>query len=156
MELYYESLDKLNDYGEPLVPEPTLPKSIFTLDRGKLETSQELTVNSLLELIQGPVPLKGAIFIATTNEFDKINKICPALFRSGRLTPIYFGYAESSILQEISLHYYNKTLNIEANLIATIPTSDIINFITCHKLDQNYKFETFEQYILSNTKIIEK
>lgn len=156
LQLYFDSFGKLNENGEPLVPEPVQPSSnILTLDRGANDSSQNLTVRSLLELIQGPVPLKGAIFIATTNEFDKIHKICPALFRTGRLTPVYFGNAESDTLQEMSIYYYKKKLNIESNLIATIPTSEIINFITCHQLENNYEFDKFEKYIIKNTKPID-
>jgi hypothetical protein len=116
----------------------------------KCKDNRDVTVNSLLELIQGPVPLKGAIFIATTNNYEKINRICPALFRTGRLTPVYFGHAENDTLQEISMHYYNEKLNIPNNVIATISTSDIINFITFHKLEDDYQFNKFQEYIQSN------
>lgn len=153
LQKYNENLDKLNENGNPLVAEPVVPNTIYSIDRGSSDVSQLLTVSSLLELLNGPVPLKGAIFIATTNSFDAIQKICPALFRTGRLNPIFFGYAETPILQEISEHYYKKQLNIDDGMIATIPTSDIINYITCHQLDQTYEFDKFEQYIFANTKI---
>lgn len=147
LELYFDSLGKSDEKGDPLVPEPVAPSNIFAIDRGSNDQSQTLTVNSLLELIQGPVPLKGAIFIATTNEFEKIQKICPALFRTGRLTPIYFGYAETETLQDISNHYYKTSLNIPENSISTVPTSDILNFVMCNKLTTPNGFEKFQDYV---------
>jgi hypothetical protein len=56
-----------------------------------LDTTENIALDDLLTIIQGPVPLNRAIIIATTNKYDEINKMCPALFRPGRLTPIYFG-----------------------------------------------------------------
>lgn len=150
LEKYISKLENINDINASN-EEPKLP-STCVFDKGSTNESDVVTVNSLLELIQGPVPLKGAIFIATTNDFENIQKICPALFRTGRLTPIYFGYAESDTLQQISKYYYDKLLNISNDMIATISTADIINFINSHKLDINYKFEDFELYILNNIK----
>jgi SpoVK/Ycf46/Vps4 family AAA+-type ATPase len=117
---------------------------------GYKKDSDNIKIGHLLEMIQGPVPLTGAIFIATTNNFEQINKICPALFRAGRLTPIYFGHAEYDILQEISTEYYKKRLNIPKNTISTICTSEIITFINQHQLDVDYDFQEFENFILKN------
>jgi hypothetical protein len=50
------------------------------------------------------------------------------------------------------LHYYGKKLEINTDVIATVPTSDIINFIVCHQIDPDYKFEKFEKYIMANIK----
>lgn len=109
--------------------------------------SNEITVSSLLELIQGPVPQPGAIFIATTNNLENITKICPQLCRPGRLTPVYFGYAENEVLQEISQYYYQESLVLKEHIISTVCTAEIINFIVSHKQQTGWKFSDFQCYV---------
>lgn len=78
-------------------------------DRDARNTSfmhNEFHLKDLLELLQGPVPIEGQIVIATTNHYDKIKKLCPALFRPGRLSPIYFGMFNHASLQEFVQFYF--------------------------------------------------
>lgn len=56
------------------------------------QSAGKFTIKDLLEIIQGPVPAKGRVIIATTNHLDKIIDECPALFRAGRLMPIPFDF----------------------------------------------------------------
>lgn len=70
-------------------------------------THNEFHLKDLLELLQGPVPNEGQIVIATTNHYDEIKKLCPALFRPGRLTPVYFGYFNHITLNEFCQFYFN-------------------------------------------------
>jgi len=88
----------------------------------------------LLEIFQGVVDVDGRLIFAMTNHFDKIKKECPALFRPGRLTPVYFGYIGRNTLTDI-IQYYFKDITVcgaEDNLDAAlpselqIPTSEII------------------------------
>jgi shikimate kinase len=87
-------------------------------------------VEDLLEIIQGPCPLNDSIIIATTNHYDEIYNLCPALFRDGRFTPIYFGYVNKKIVSEMSLYYYKKeyiiTDEIEENKISPCTLIKII------------------------------
>ena len=69
----------------------------------------EFKIGDLLELLQGPVQLEGQIVIATTNHYDKIKEICPALFRPGRLTPIHFDYLDRKSLDQMSEFYFGQT-----------------------------------------------
>jgi hypothetical protein len=85
-------------------------------------------------------------------KMDEIKEICPALFRTGRLTPIYFGYFENEILQEISKYYYQQELDLPDNIISTISPADILDFITKHKLGPNNKFNEFQKFITKNIK----
>jgi DNA polymerase III delta prime subunit len=71
-------------------------------------THNEFHLKDLLELLQGPVPNEGQIIIATTNHYDKIKKLCPALFRPGRLTPIYFGNFNHHTLDEFFQFYFGQ------------------------------------------------
>jgi hypothetical protein len=67
----------------------------------------ELTLDDLLDVIQGPVPLCGSIIIATTNKYDEIKELCPPLFRHGILTPVLFVYADKYIVNEKCKYFYN-------------------------------------------------
>jgi len=107
-------------------------------------------INDLLEIFQGTVPNDGAIMIATTNDYEGIKEMCPALFRPGRLTPIYFGYADKDLLQDISRFYFGRELEIYIPDKLEIPTSQIIQIalesITFDQLgDINDKFDYFSQ-----------
>ena len=73
--------------------------------------TNDLTLEDLLEIFQGPVPLDGSIIIATTNKYDEILKLCPALFRPGRLTPIHFDCADNWLINEMCKYYYDTEYN---------------------------------------------
>lgn len=89
------------------------------------ENRRGFQVEDLLEVLQGPVPVKGSIIIATTNKYEHIRQICPSLFRPGRLTPIEFNYMSWDNLQELTEYYFNQELTIKHRPITT-PTSEII------------------------------
>ena len=148
LKFYEEHQHDTDCDGKLAHSEPVPP----TVHKSRLLDTNKVTIRSLLEIINGPMPLSGAIFIATTNNFEEIKQICPALFRTGRLTPIYFGYCENETLQSMSNHYYNKELNLPNNIISTISSADIIDHIIKHKLEKDYQFEDFEKYILKNIK----
>lgn len=106
-------------------------------------------LKDLLDVFQGPVPREGTLIFATTNDFDEIYKMCPALFRPGRMTPVFFGYANIETIQEISEFYFKKRLNIYIPEQHHIPTSQIIelaleaiNYEKLGNLDD--KFDYFE------------
>jgi len=102
-------------------------------------------LKDLLELFQGAAPMNGLILFATTNEYDKIKKMCPALFRPGRLTPIHFGYIDKYTLQDISKYYFNKKLKIKIPNQLQIPTSKVIQLaLECVTLDSG-GFKKFEK-----------
>ena len=111
------------------------------------EDKQKFSLNDLLEIFQGTVPNDGAIIIATTNHFEEIYKMCPALFRPGRLTPIYFGYADIKILQEMSMFYFNRQLTINIPNKINIPTSQIVQLaIDAISLNNNNKDDAFNYF----------
>ena len=109
---------------------------------------EEICLKDLLEIFQGPCPNDGMIIIATTNKFDEIKKMCPALFRPGRLTPVNFGHADSDIVQDISKFYFGKKLSINLPNIFNIPISHIIEIALTCKSPGNNGFEQFQQTIL--------
>lgn len=92
--------------------------------------SQLLTIKDLLEIFQGVVDVNGRLIFAMTNHFDKIKAECPALFRPGRLTPVYFGYIGKETLCEIVEYYFKQPLS-DSDLDSMpgefkIPTSEVI------------------------------
>jgi hypothetical protein len=86
--------------------------------------SDILRLRDLLELFQGPVPVRDRIIVATTNNFEQIRNIIPPLFRPGRLTPIKFTYLDWPSLQELSQYYFRQETIVEPFEIL-IPTSQI-------------------------------
>lgn len=76
------------------------------------DDSQLLRISDLLALFQSCVPRKGQMMIATTNHFKKINKVLPALFRPGRMTPMLIGYADRKTISELVTHHFPDTIEI--------------------------------------------
>lgn len=109
--------------------------------------SNILRLSDMLELFQGPVPIKNRIVMATTNNFEKIRDALPALFRSGRMSPIHFDYLDWGSLNELCVHYFEQNLSCEARKI-TIPTSQIIELAIKHVLTKK-SFEEFEAELVS-------
>jgi len=104
------------------------------------ESEQDMILEDLLEILQGPVPLEGSIFFATTNKYDDIKQMCPALVRHGRLTPILFPNITTNILNEISMYYFNKKPNIIIPENCLIPPVQIIDIALQHCVDETNKF----------------
>lgn len=108
------------------------------------DNHDELLLDDLLELLQGAVPFNQSIIIATTNDYEGIKDLCPALFRNGRLSPIYFGYVDNNILNEMCLYFFQKELKTDINVEEKkLAPSYIIEIITEAKLineDNSYEY----------------
>jgi len=140
------------DYAIDLIINNTLEiqnkenkKSILT------EKEDTLHLSDLLELFQSIIPMNNRYIFATTNNIDKIKNIIPALFRPGRMTPIYHTYMEWNDLNDICKYYYNEELTL-CPVNIKIPTSQIIEDIKLYKLSNKSftEFETHLSKILSN------
>jgi len=128
-----------------------ISKNIKNMDNSN--KSDILRISDLLELFQGPVPIKDRMIIATTNNFDKIKNHLPALIRPGRLTPVQFNYMSWDILNELCIYYFKEHLTCDKFNI-TIPTSHIIELV--HKIHSlNLSFNDFikELQFLCNNNI---
>lgn len=91
----------------------------------------ELYLNDLLELFQSSIPREGLIIIATTNNYNKMKHELPALFRPGRLTPLYFSYLDQTSFNELVSYHFPNCVIDEYNKILLpdnhcLPTSQII------------------------------
>lgn len=113
---------------------------------------EEICVRDYLNVFQGPVPIDGRIIIATTNNYEKIKKICPELFRPGRLTPVYFGYPTRKIIEEITQYYFDKEIDIQIPDVLEISTSQIIEIC----MDAQHNDDPYKYYISKMEKNINK
>lgn len=84
-----------------------------------------LTVESLLRLLQGPVPHDGSIIVATTNRLDAIRKVNEALVRPGRLTPIEFDYPGRIVVDQMSRHYFGVPFEEDIPTLVGTPVSEL-------------------------------
>ena len=116
-----------------------------TLTPPNLDENMSLT--DLLEFFQGPVPLTGAIIIATTNKYEEIKEMCPALVRPGRLTPVYFGNADSKTINEISNYHFGRDIDISPGYIPSISPSQVLSYVMDAKLDESKGFQYFADQI---------
>jgi hypothetical protein len=114
------------------------------------ENHDKICLDDLLEVFQGPVPIDGSIFVATTNKYDEIKNFCPQLFRSGRLTPIYFGYPDLEMLNMISQYYFKK--NIICDNYKPVQTSHIMELIIESMFDPSKGFAYFNKQIVETNK----
>lgn len=105
----------------------------------------KVQLDDLLEIFQGAVPLDGSIFIATTNKYDEIKKLCPALFRHGRLTPIYFGYFDGRLIKEICKQFYNEEPKIDDDYEPGIINSKVMEWVALTKNLPN-GYQIFMEY----------
>lgn len=116
-------------------------------------TTRNFQLEDLLEILQGPVPIKGSIIMATTNKYAEIKQLCPALFRPGRMTPIEFNYIDYESLQEMTKYYFGKELPWESVQIK-IPTSEIIE-IALHASLQKDGFNIYKSQLQHKLTITE-
>jgi ATP-dependent 26S proteasome regulatory subunit len=106
-----------------------------------------ITMEDLLSLFQGAIPDKGRIIFATTNNYEKLREMCPALFRCGRLSPIHFDYLDWDSLNDLSNFYFGKSLRFNRIEKCKIPTSEIIELAMELVVDE--KFDQFESKLYS-------
>lgn len=98
------------------------------------ESTDELNLGTLLSRTDGIGNYNGPITVATTNCKDKLS---PALYRHGRLDPIFFDYARKIDIQMMIEKFYNIKLTTEQ--ISKLPDrcdkvapSSIIRYIEIH------------------------
>lgn len=117
---------------------------VFTKSKDINDIGDRLLISDLLELFQGLVEFENRYIFATTNNFDKIKDIIPALFRSGRMTPLYIGYMSWSDLENCVKYYYNLSIDeweikksmMPKEKIIQVSTSSIIELVKKHSLEK--------------------
>lgn len=112
-----------------------------------------MTINDLLEIFQGVVDVEGRLIFAMTNHYEKIQAECPALFRPGRLTPVYFGYINLDTLRDIVWYYFKQEISQSdtARLPQSefnIPTSEIIEQAMFNKASGEKGYTKFINWLI--------
>jgi len=120
------------------------------------DDSDNITSHDLLEFFQGPIPYKGAIFMATTNKFEEIKKMCPALVRPGRLTPIEFGNPDSTTIKDISKFHFGKEVDISNDYTPSISSSQIMQYVLDAKMSDDKGYDHFVKCVKSNVGVNNK
>lgn len=117
-------------------------------------SKNDLVLEDLLELFQGPVPHDGCIIIATTNKYEEIYETCPALFRDGRLDAVHFDFADNALLNEITQHYYGCGTKTDITG-KEVSTSQIMKIIIETKIDCNVQNTTHKYFCKQLNKCID-
>ena len=117
----------------------TLDKSIQKIN---MNSENSLSIQDMLQILQGPVPNDGMIIIATTNHFEKIREKCPALVRPGRLTPYLFDYLDWGHFSELVEFFFGCPPTMDPVKIS-LSTAEITQIaIACQNLPEG--FEIFQ------------
>lgn len=112
-----------------------------------------LTLHDLLSITQGTIPIDDLMVVATSNHFEKIRNMIPALFRHGRLTPVKFDYLEVSVIDQMTMHYFGREISKDPDLkLPTqpkIPTSWYTDIIATHN-----DYEIFKSMLAEKLKLM--
>lgn len=151
-EVSHHKKSKNNSKNKEVNKELSISKISFEIDQllnnnNTSTKSDVLRLGDLLELFQGPVPIKDRIIIATTNHFDKIKTSLPALFRPGRLTPLHFKYLNWDLLNELTMYYFKQEIILDVYPEINLPTSQIVELALKYKSLDN-DFESFKNELI--------
>jgi len=144
-ELYIreEKANKIKNYDNLIEMVQSDKYASINIEKNK---DVDLKLRDLLEIFQGPIPFEQMIIIATTNKYEEIKQMCSELFRPGRLTPVHFDYINKETLQELSMYYFNQTINHYIPDILPIPTSQIIE-LAFESLNMTNSFDYFVNHL---------
>jgi hypothetical protein len=100
-------------------------KGLHDKELTNIEYLDNFKLDNLLEIIKNPFMAK--FIVATTTNYDEIEKIFPQFIASGALKPIHFGYIDCDTLQDISEYFFGEKINGYIPDTIMIPTSEIID-----------------------------
>ena len=109
-------------------------------------------IEDLLDILQGPFPMPGSILIATTNKYEHMVKICPALFRPGRLTPVKIDHMDLTQLQAFSQYCFGKPLDLQCTPETQLMPAEIIEYAQICVLEED-GFTKFQAYVRGKLKL---
>jgi hypothetical protein len=137
---------------KPGEKEPNIDDEVSSAIDDLIQVDDDLlTVDSLLDIVQGACANPGSIIFAITNNYAKISAICPRLFRDGRFKPIHFGYPLRQTINEITMYYFNRSI-MEKEYdyipdIVRISTARITHLAVDLKHMYSTENEQFEKFI---------
>lgn len=150
-------LDRHNDLQSKLEEDKKSKKKYDTDLMKQYKYSPEcrmiVSPRDLLEALQGPIPIRGNIIIATTNNYEKYitdPKYEPyrGLFRDGRMNCIYVGYINHDNFKKLCNYYFNQDPDFELYDGHTITTSTLTTI--AETSDSYYDFKKRVCTILEN------
>ena len=113
----------------------------------KKPIDDELNMGTILSRLDGIGNYNGLIIIATTNCKDSLS---PALYRYGRLDPVFFDYARKKDIVDMIERHFNMSLNNEQKDLISENTLSISQSYIRSILDSNNLTEVLE--IISKNK----
>ncbi len=114
----------------------TILKSFLSKDTEPIN-KDKICLGSILSRLDGVGSYNGVIIIATTN---CIKKLSPAIYRHGRLNPIYFDYMRKQDIKEMIENYYSIKLNEDQilnipDIDKKIAPSSLLHYMEKNKID---------------------
>lgn len=108
-------------------------------DKMTLVKNTELTLSTILSRLDGIGNYNGLVVIATTNNKNELDN---ALYRDGRLNPMFFDYCSKEDVEKMMLLYYEKEYKIDFEIKE-------MSHSTLRKYLENYDVENFMEIIRS-------
>lgn len=126
---------------EILNPTPPDPKN----EKAALAFQFRVTIADLLIYVQGMFPNEHMFMFATTNHYDALESLCPALFRAGRFKPIRFDYLGRNEMNELTQWFFGMKGD-DLPDVGETPTSEIMDLVNEAVLEEDDKVKQFEYF----------
>jgi hypothetical protein len=119
----------------------------FLIDFLHENPKHPIGISDLMEAFQGVVNRPKQIIIATTNNFESLEKAHPALVRDARLTPVYFDYLKRETVNEMLRHHFGEDVK-QIDHDIDIRTSTLMKWVKEAKInkDVNIFFKRLEEF----------
>jgi hypothetical protein len=129
-----DQIDKVLNKDDKILNMMCNNKNTNNVPSVNIKNNDTLSMGYILSRLDGVGNYNGIKIVATTNHKDKLE---PALYRDGRLTPLYFDLIGRDIIKDIIEHYYQIKIDIE-----TIPEKIKIAPSTLKKHLEDYQYNS--------------
>ncbi len=120
------------------------------------EDKDFITIEDLFTSLQGPIQVESTIIIATMNRYEelinhpKYGSRLQALFRNGRMTPIYFGNLCQTTLNMITRYHFSRDMIVENLNDKKIPIVNVTNYLgELLMYDDHNAYKKLQSFILN-------
>jgi hypothetical protein len=97
-----------------------------------VDNNDTLSLGYILSRLDGVGNYNGIKIVATTNHKEKLS---PALYRDGRLSPLFFDLSSRKTIHNIMCHYYQKDIDIERIPDIKIAPSSLKKYLEDYQYD---------------------
>jgi hypothetical protein len=108
---------KQEDVKDTLIK--SLVKKEEKIDSLLFDNKDKICLGSILSRLDGVGSYNGIIIVATTNCIDKLS---PAIYRHGRLDPVYFDFMDKNEIKNMIENFYKYKLSVDQ--INELPTKN--------------------------------